>query len=259
MKRFFLILALLSLILTGCSSQLKPDEVVLKAAEPVKTKNIEQAMTYYADDITYTMIGFSPEPQVVHGEEAFRAWLEEQYTQNMDVEVKITEVNGNQVKASTKFTSDFFHGLGIDWMECDEEYTIKDGKIQSWSCTVTQDSLQNFLAALPPTISLEELCGKWVLQDSQPTFFDYNKDGSYNMTRTVGAGVMDWDSGTFQLEGNLLTLVSGSGSKYCEPDSLGTYQVSMTDGGQLQVALQEDECWRRRPPVEGPVLLDPIQ
>ena len=259
MKKFFLMLALLSLFIHGCSTQLTPDELVLKAAEPAKTKDIEQAMTYFADGITYKMIGFSPEPQVIQGKQAFRAWLEEQYAQNMDVEVQITEINGNQVKASTKFTSDFFRGLGIDWMECDEEYYIENGQIKSWSCAVTQDSLQTFLAALPPSIALEELYGKWVLQDTQPTFFAYHEDGSYEMTRTIGEDVFDWDSGKFQLEGNLLTIISGSDSIYCEPESVGTYQVSITDGEQLQVTLQDDECWRRRPPVEGPVLLDPVE
>ncbi|MEW5873467.1 MAG: hypothetical protein AB1894_29675 [Chloroflexota bacterium] len=253
---FALVLIWTVLALAACQSQMKPEEVVLAAVEPAKTADLEKALSYYTDDIVYTMVGFAPEPQVFRGKMELGDWLKQQYADQMVVQLHVDKVDGNQVYATTQFTSNFFRGLGIDWMTCKEEYTVVKGEIQAWSCTVTQESLEKFMAAMTPKVGIADIAGKWKWTGEPPAYFIYNQDGTYTMIRDVNGTQINWDVGGFTLADNTLTLTSSQESKYCSSGSKGIYSLRLTEEGRLELNMVEDDCWRRRPPEEGPQLFE---
>lgn len=254
MKIIFHVLVLMLVFLTACQPQMKSDEVVLAAVEPTNTADIDKMLTYYTDDIVFTMVGFAPEPEVYRGKAELRKWLEQQYADDMIVHIQIDQVNRNKVFATTQFTTDFFRDLGIDWMECKEEYTVVNGKIQNWTCTVTQESLDRLKSAMTPKVKVSDIAGKWKWTGSPPTYFVYNKDGTYTMLREIAGDIFTVDVGQFTLKDNSLTLTS-SENHYCTAGTRGIYTIAITEDGQLECTLVQDDCWQRHPPDEGPTYL----
>jgi hypothetical protein len=254
MKKILPVLTLMLVLLAACQVQAKPDEVVRAAVEPSKTADIQKAMTYYTDDVVYTMVGLNPEPQVFRGKSELRKWLEQQYADGLAVQIHIDQVNGNQVAATTQFTTNFFRNLGIDWMECKEEYTVIQGKIQAWTCTVTQASLDKLVLAMTPKVAASDIAGKWKWVGEPPTYFVYNADGTYAMQRGIGDGLITLDAGQFTVKDSTLTLTT-SENKYCATGTQGIYTISITEDGRLESTLVQDDCSERRPPEKGPAYL----
>lgn len=254
MKKIRPALILILALMAACQPQIKPDTLVLAAVEPAKTADIDKAMTYYTDDVVFTMVGLTPEPEVFRGKAELRKWLEQQYADKMAVQVHIDQVNGNQVATTTQFTTNFFRDLGIDWMECKEEYTVVKGKIQAWTCTITQESLEKLQLAMTPKIQVSDIAGKWKWVGEPPTYFIYNEDGTYLIQRGIASDLFTLDVGQFILKDSTLTLTT-SENNYCATGAQGIYTISITEDGRLESTLVQDDCWERRPPDEEPAYL----
>ena len=97
-----------------------------------------------------------------------------------------------------------------------------------------RDAEQNNTDQVEPTITAEALIGRW---QNEGYVIEFKENGTFS----VGA----LDFGTYQLEGALFTWTTDDGASSCFGGQRGTYEVELTDEGQLHWTLREDECFNR--------------
>lgn len=111
-------------------------------------------MAYWADDAMFYAFGMPPTgSEIYRGNEQIRAILEENIASHFQQEVEISTVVGDVIDARTKTWHDFTRQIGVAPMEATEVYQIRDGKIATYTWTLTEDSairLKTALAAAMP-------------------------------------------------------------------------------------------------------------
>ena len=164
-KRLMVVTSLVTLLLMfprGLFAQtMSPEDVVLALQEATQAGDIEAQMALFADDAVYTLIPPAPGmsgPLV--GKDAIRARREELPDLNAESSIEIRQVDGDTVTASSRYSDDDLRGMDIDFIEGVEEYVIQDGKISVYTWTITDESLDKLMAAMPPEEALPETGGK---------------------------------------------------------------------------------------------------
>lgn len=153
-------------------AQVKPEDVVLAQVEPMNHADINAALELYADDVelqlapAFALLPGSPDHY--RGKEALRAYFESLVESNIQLQIDVQQVEGNTVTTKTYTWMDLTRELGIAPLEATEVYNIEDGKIKSWTWTLSDQSLNK-------------------LQDSPPVFsITFQKDGCiYNGPKSV--------------------------------------------------------------------------
>jgi hypothetical protein len=109
-----------------------------------------------------------------------------------------------------------------------------------------------------PSITVENLTGVW--HTTSPwLYLLLNEDGTYLFT-----DVNNWrkpypfDEGQFRLEGSLLTFITSDESTRCAGQT-GSYQVELTEEGQLRFELQEDACDSRAEGIPIPLSWERVE
>jgi hypothetical protein len=237
-----LLLAFCILITGACQRGPTPEEIILSQVDLVANGDLEGISAIYADDIEYTMTGFPPEPMKLVGKEAVQGWISEQFASNMRIEVTVTSAEGNTVKTKTDFITDSLAEMGFEQLTCDEVFTFEDGLIKEWSCTLTEESVNMFMAAIaameaaagPPKLAVTFDGENCLVEgpDSAPAgmvffSFDNQSDG------TAFVGVAKLDEG-LTAEEVLAAIEPGS----MEPPS-GAYEYSATKGALAGKILDE--------------------
>ncbi len=88
------------------------------------------------------------------------------------------------------------------------------------------------------SITEEDLIGVW----DEYGALQFNEDGTYRVAKGIPwLETAPAEAGEFRLEGTTLTFISSNDSQECRGQS-GSYQVELTEQGQLQFVLQEDPC-----------------
>jgi predicted esterase len=96
-------------------------------------------------------------------------------------------------------------------------------------------------------------------------YFQIREDGTYHEGHRIDR-LEEYPSevGTFQLDGTALTLIAGDVSVFCSSGQTGSFEVELTQQGQLRFMSPEDEClvrgtgmssglWTRVSPTGAPV------
>jgi ketosteroid isomerase-like protein len=138
-----------------------PVDVVMALQEATQAGDIEAQLALFADDAVYTLIPPAPGmsgPLV--GKDAIRARREELPALNAQSSIEIRQVDGDTVTALSRYSDDDLRGMSIDFIEGIEEYVIQDGKISTYTWTITDESLANLMAATPSPEALPETGGK---------------------------------------------------------------------------------------------------
>jgi hypothetical protein len=161
MKMRLIVVASLALLLalpTVLYAQaMTPEEVVMAMIEAESAGDLEAQIALFADDAVYTLIPLPPDmsgPLV--GEDAIRARRAGLAAVNAEGSTEIQQVDGNTVTTLSRYTDDELRGMGIDYIEGIEEYIVQDGKITSYTWTMTDESLAKLMAAMPPPEALPE-------------------------------------------------------------------------------------------------------
>jgi hypothetical protein len=98
---------------------------------------------------------------------------------------------------------------------------------------------------VPPTptasIAVADLVGVWYMA-SLETFLQFNEDGTFSFANAQGElEEAPFDAGQYQLEGSSLTFIANKESELCAGQT-GSYEVGLTEEGQLQFVAQQDPC-----------------
>jgi hypothetical protein len=89
------------------------------------------------------------------------------------------------------------------------------------------------------SITIDDLIGIW---QSGTTVTQFYEDGTFRAANSVNLfESLPVAEGQFQLDGNELSFITSEESSNCE-GLIGSYQVQLTEQGELQLELQEDPC-----------------
>ena len=155
MKIQWIVLASLTLMLmlpTVLFAQvMTPEEVVTAMIEAETAGDLEAQIALFADDAVYSILPPSPDmPGPIVGTDAIRARREGIAALNAETTTEITGVDGNTVTTLSRYIDDDLRSLGLEYLEGVEEYVIQDGKITEYTWTMTDESLAELMAAMPP-------------------------------------------------------------------------------------------------------------
>lgn len=152
--RLFVMTSLILLLMlpTVLNAQtMTPEEVVTAMIEAENAGDIEAQVAFFADDAVYAVLPPPPDmPEPIVGTEAIRARRGGIAAVNAESITEITQVDGNIVTTLSRYTDDDLKSMGLDYIEGVEEYVIEDGKITSYTWTMTEESLAEYMAAMPP-------------------------------------------------------------------------------------------------------------
>jgi ketosteroid isomerase-like protein len=157
MKIRWIVLASLTLMLVlptvVFAQAMTPEEVVTAMIEATKNKDIEAGIALFADDAVYTVGPLTPVdmpgPTIV-GTDAIRAYWEAIVAKHFDTTREITGVEGNTVTTQYTYVDDNLRSLGLESTEGTEEWVVQDGKITEYTSTISDESVAEVMAALPP-------------------------------------------------------------------------------------------------------------
>jgi ketosteroid isomerase-like protein len=126
-----------------------PSATVLDVVERINADDIEGALAYYADDAMLYIVGLPPTGiEVYQGKEQLRSFWEDNVSNHFQWEVEISSVVGDVVTAHVKTWHDFTRELGVAPLEWLDVYEVKDGKITTYSGTITEEALARLKPAL---------------------------------------------------------------------------------------------------------------
>lgn len=151
-----ILLAVMIVLPTGLYAQeTDPESIADALVEALMAKDVDAAIALLADDAVVTVI---PPPTgtsgVFTGKEEIRAWYEQLVSWNFRAEISNFQVDGDRATWSTKAWADPYEPLGILPLEYHAEGVFRDGKIASYTDTMTEESVTKLtaaMAALPVT------------------------------------------------------------------------------------------------------------
>jgi len=139
------------------TDQVKPEDVVLAQVEPLNHGDIKAALALYSDDVELQLAPTSDllpgSPDHYRGKDELKAYFESLVASHIQLQIDVQQVEGNKVTTRTYTWMDLTRDLGIAPLEATEVYTIQDGKIQSWTWTLNQESLSK-LKDLGPVLAM---------------------------------------------------------------------------------------------------------
>jgi ketosteroid isomerase-like protein len=147
------LVVILALPLVTHGQEPDPAAVVLAEAERVNAGDIDGVMELYADDAVVTLV-MGPDTITLTGKEEIRPWLEDLMAGNFRLEYEVVSVEGDTVTLTARTWHDDTVALGIAPVIATEVATVRDGKIQAFTWTMSDESLAAWgaaLAALPET------------------------------------------------------------------------------------------------------------
>jgi hypothetical protein len=129
-----------------------PAAVFSRLAEALNAGDVDAAMELIADDAVLTFVPDLMGTGPITGREQVRAWYEGLVAQHLRAEPSNLKVDGDRFTWSNKVWMDDFQALGIAPVGYTGEGVVQDGKIKSYTETMTDESLaalQAATAALP--------------------------------------------------------------------------------------------------------------
>jgi ketosteroid isomerase-like protein len=103
------------------------------------------------DDAAVVQLIPPPEPAgdgVFTGKEEIRGWYEFLAEGGGANELSNVRVNGDQVTALIRFSDEGLKQMGVDFLNYEWVSTVKDGKIQGYTATATEESIEKLMVAL---------------------------------------------------------------------------------------------------------------
>jgi ketosteroid isomerase-like protein len=143
---------LLALPVALCAQEPDPMPVINAWLEALNAGDIDGALSYLADDAVVTIVP-PPEPGtsgVFTGKEEIRGWYEGIVEEHGVTTLSDCQVDGETVTCVNIYTGDSFTSMGIDSAVAEWVAVVRDGKLQSYSWTMSEESLAALMAAMAP-------------------------------------------------------------------------------------------------------------
>ena len=143
-----------------CAQETDPVAMIMAWNDAQNAGDADAALAFLADDAFITLL---PPPMEGHdgvfrGKEEIRAWWENLYALNGASTVSNCQVEGETVTCLLNYTDDSLKALGLDSIDNEFVVIVREGKIQTYTATMTEESLAALMAAMSPE-SLPETGG----------------------------------------------------------------------------------------------------
>jgi ketosteroid isomerase-like protein len=135
-----------------------PLSVVDAWFDALNAGDVDAALSYLADDAVVVMVppGTPGDDGIFTGKEEVRGWYEGLVGAKGVATLRDCQVEGESVTCIDTYTDDGLQAMGVDSIEGELALIVRDGKIQSYTFTMSPESLAKFP---PPPESLAETGG----------------------------------------------------------------------------------------------------
>lgn len=139
------LIIMLALPVSLYAQQTDPAAVFTTLADALNAGDVDAALALVADDavLTFPDMGY-----VFTGKEEIRGWYEGLVAQNLHIEPSNLRVDGDKVTWSNQVWLDDYRALGIAPLGFTGEGVVQDGKIKSYTETMTDEALAKLQAAM---------------------------------------------------------------------------------------------------------------
>ncbi len=129
-----------------------PVSIIMAWNDAQNAGDADAALSYLADDAYIQLV---PPPMEGHdgifrGKEEIRGWWENLYSLNGASTVSNCQVEGETVTCLLNYTDDSLKALGVESIDNELVVTVREGKIQTYTATLTEESLAALMAAMSP-------------------------------------------------------------------------------------------------------------
>jgi hypothetical protein len=222
----------------------------------INAGDVDAALALVADEATLVIPSLlSRRPETLTGQAAIHAYLESLVADHTQIGIIVHLPEGDKVTSELEYSNVFIvKELDTAVLKITSETVSQDGKITTFTFSYSQEAVEKLQAALAPVqpaatrvISVEALSGIWqpIAYPFSDFYFQFREDGSYRVADDVGGlAAGPFEVGQYRLGGIVLTLLTSDESLVC-PRKRGKFGVGLTEAGELQFILREDECASR--------------
>jgi hypothetical protein len=113
--------------------------------------DIDAALSYLVDDAVVTIVPPTPGTSgVFSGKGEIQGWYEGIVGEHGVTTLSDCQVDGETVTCANTYTGDSCTSMGIDFVVAEWVAVVRDGKLHSYTWTMTDGSLAALMAAMPP-------------------------------------------------------------------------------------------------------------
>jgi len=147
---------LLTLPVALYAQESDPTPIINAWVEALNVGDIDAALSYLADDAVVQILPPAPGTSgVFTGKEEIRGWYETVVGQHGVTTLSDCQVDGESVTCVNTYAEDSFRSLGIDSVVAEWVAVVRDGKLQSYTFTMSDESLAALMAAMTPPVMPE--------------------------------------------------------------------------------------------------------
>ena len=139
------LVAMLALPSALCAQETDPMSVVNAWHDALNGYDIDAALSYLADAAVITIVPpLDGGSGVYSGKEEIRSLYEGFVAANFSCALSNCQVEGETVTCIDTYTDDGLKSMGVDFIEGEWVATMREGKIQSYTYTISAESLAKF-------------------------------------------------------------------------------------------------------------------
>ncbi len=148
--------ALLALPVALYAQEPDPKSVINAWVEALNAGDIDAALSYLADDAVVQIVPAAPGTSgIFTGKGEVRGWYETIVGQHGVTALSDCQVDGETVTCVNTYAEDSFRSLGIDFVVGEWVAVVREGKLQSYTFTMSDESLAMLMAAMTPPVMPE--------------------------------------------------------------------------------------------------------
>jgi len=133
-----------------------PMSTISAWVEALNAGDIDGALSYLADDAVVQILPPAPGTSgVFTGREEVRGWYEAVVGQNGVTTLSDCQIEGETVTCVNTYAEDSFRSLGIDSVVGEWVAVVREGKLQSYTFTMSEESLAALMVAMTPPLMPE--------------------------------------------------------------------------------------------------------
>lgn len=240
MKKLTLLL-FVAILLTACQPVAPPEPTdVIPPTQPppshqdvanawlevLNKGDIDATLSYLDASATVTIIPPAEGDGIYTGHAEIRGWYESLMAGKGVTTLSDCKIDGETITCIDAYEDEGLKSMGVDFIEGTWEAVIRDGKIQSYTFTMSEESLAKFPP--PPSTpveavagSINDLVGVWWFSQSG-ILIEYKANGTYS----VFSGSETIDTGTFSFDSGKVTYLTST--LFCSANPTATYEMYVT-------------------------------
>jgi len=141
MKKLTLLL-LIATLLTACGPA--PQEVINSWQEAMNAGDMDKALSYLAEDAVVTIIPAMEGDGIYNSHEEIRGWYEPLLASKGVTTLSDCNADGETVTCLDTYADEGLKSMGVDFIEGEFVAVVREGRIQSYTLTITPESLAKF-------------------------------------------------------------------------------------------------------------------